>query len=230
MNQAYASGTLSRHLPSVYQGSPALDELLAVLEMLLLHCEDAGEAPALGDRIAAIPALFTPLAAGPSPEKAETGSAAGLVRETPDEFLPWLASWVGVSRRLVDLLSENAAADSHNTILRKVIAGIVPLYTLRGTAAYLQAMLKLLLPVVEEVGIHDEDLPGLRLSISGLGKNSWLVTHRPFHFRIVIRFAKAGADEANRKRRERRLRHHAIEILELSKPAHTTYDATWVFE
>lgn len=236
MNRAYVSGTLQRHLPAIHHGSPALTELLGVLEMLLLHCEDEHEAPALGDHVAAIPALFTPLPIDDdADDDASTVDAA--LATTPDAFLPWLATWVGLGRRTIDLLiddespSQQRAHDDalRHATLRRVIAEIVPLYAMRGTAVYLERMLKLLLPAVERVDIDDRDLPGLRLSMSELGRNAWLVSHRPFHFRIAIGFAKDDGQRGPRKRRERALRRHAIEIVELSKPAHTTYDATWDF-
>lgn len=68
--------------------------------------------------------------------------------KTPDEFLPWLASWVAVSLR----------QDWSLTAKREFISKIVPLYRLRGTKAGLEQMLKIFLGNQnEEVRIYEFD-------------------------------------------------------------------------
>lgn len=70
--------------------------------------------------------------------------------KTPDEFLPWLASWVAVTLR----------EDWDLRAKRDFISKIVPLYRLRGTKAGLEQMLKIFLGNQnEEVRIYEFDLP-----------------------------------------------------------------------
>jgi phage tail P2-like protein len=69
---------------------------------------------------------------------------------TPEEFLPWLASWVALSLR----------DDWKTPTKRKFIKQIVPLYRLRGTQEGLREVLSLYLKSVklpENVTIYEED-------------------------------------------------------------------------
>ena len=69
---------------------------------------------------------------------------------TPDEFLPWLANWVGLSLR----------EDWSTNTKRRFIKEIVPLYQLRGTKEGLERVLSLYLNSVglpEKVIVYDEE-------------------------------------------------------------------------
>ena len=227
-------GTLLRLLPAIYQdaarspepGMGALGALLAAFEGVLLASEaDRTSAPAVGERIDALPDLFKPI--GPS--------NAELERTTPREFLGWLAQWIAIKPDLTELMLEPAvdgdaaSAAAAERAFRNAIARIVPLYGSRGTRHFLEEALRLLIPEVVAVEIDDRDLPGFQVGRSAVGKDSWLVTYRPFHFSIRVRFEAASGDGEGIKRRQRKLRHKAETIIELSKPAHTMYDVRWEY-
>lgn len=230
----YEPGTLMRLLPAIYRDSPTLTAWLTAFESSLLHRPVDRDPPALGDTIAGIPALVRPLGDG----------GAAPDRATPDDFLPWLAGWVGLGRRLVAILGQDlpsvdgerasSAADDgsgsrHGGMrLRRVIAHVVPLYASRGTREHLERVLRLCLPEIDEVRIDDSEVPGLTIGASRLGVDAWLVAYRPFHFRVAVRFAAVAGDREDvRRTRERALRRAAEAVIEWSKPAHTSYTATW---
>jgi hypothetical protein len=101
---------------------------------------------------------------------------------------------------------------------------------MRGTRRFLEEALRLFIPEVVDVQIDDRDLPGLKVGTSALGRDTWLVTYRPFHFSVSVRFAAASGDARGLRRRQRTLRRKAEAVIELSKPAHTAYDARWIFD
>jgi phage tail-like protein len=94
------------------------------------------EDPFVGRFLRAFEAVFSgPGVAGqPGLEEAVTGLVRYIDPEsTPEEFLPWLASWVALSLR----------ADWDSRTKRDFIAEVVPLYRLRGTRAGLERMLEI---------------------------------------------------------------------------------------
>ena len=98
-----------RHLPAVYREDPEsrdfLDRFLSIFDTLM------GE---VGDRIGAVAALFDPAA-------------------TPAEFLPWLASWLGLS------LEQSWPEEKR----RELLAQAHRLYALRGTPEGLRLHVRL---------------------------------------------------------------------------------------
>jgi hypothetical protein len=226
-------GRLLQLLPAIYRvagerNAPGLRSLLAAFESLLLETPgERGAAASIADKIADMPELFRPTAEA----DAQDGQGG-----TPREFLAWLAQWVALAPRFSELLLEPASERNPESALaterafRNALARIVPLYGMRGTRRFLEEALRLFIPEVVEVEIDDRDLPGLQVGGSALGKDTWLVTYRPFHFRIAVRFAGASGDAQGLRRRSRTLRRKAEAIIELSKPAHTAYDARWIFD
>ena len=228
--------TLLRLLPAIYQdaarspepGAHALRALLDALESVLLQAEPSrASVPGLSERIDAIPDLFKPMGRDEGYSELEAA--------TPREFLAWLAQWIAIKPDLTALLLEpaldgDAAAEAAaERAFRNAIARVVPLYGLRGTRRFLEEALRLFIPEIAGVEIDDRDLPGFQVGRSAVGKDSWLVTYRPFHFSIRIGFEGVGGDTEGNKRRQRKLRHKAETIIELSKPAHTTYDVRWEY-
>ena len=200
-------GTLLDHLPAVYRSWEALAPLLAAFEEVLFGPDRDG-APGLSQRIDAIPDLF---AIDP-----HRGVAS------PDAFVPWLAQWVAFTPR------EGLGTDE----LRRIVAAIVPLYPMRGTKAYVEAVLRLCVPQIEAVSIDDEAV-GLTLGRSTLGVDSLLVAERPFWFSVTVRApadaveASASADTlAARQSFERKLRR----LIDFAKPAHTAYELRCEFD
>jgi len=202
-------GPLLQHLPAIYH-DPAnvwLHHLLALFEDVLFGT-GRSELRGLEDLIASTPGLLTPIHRG------ENAYAVGDGAPTP--FLPWLAQWVGLSR--------------HEGIpearLRELIAEIVPLYGMRGTKSYLEKMLEYFLPEDLSVTVHDQDAEGLMVGASRVGSDT-LLGGQPFRFRVTAR-ARAGIDEREQRnggnvRDERTIR----AVVDLAKPAHTTYDLRW---
>lgn len=125
--------------------------------------------------------------------------------ETPEDFLPWLASWVAFDLR----------ADLPLHRRRKLLANIVPLYEIRGTKKYMEELLKLHCDAV--VAVDDSELPRFQIAEhSTLGKDTYVDGGPPYFFRVRI--------ELSATEREAEIQSHlAREVVELAKPAHTIY-------
>ncbi len=194
-------------LPDVYRASDEsgdLARLLGVFEALFFG--HAGEPPAglpgIERRLPAIPALFAPL-----------GSPADRSARTPEPFLNWLASWLAFTPHA---LFAPAA-------LRRVVAGIVPLYGLRGTRDYLVRLVALCFDEVRTVDVDDRPRVGFTVGSSRLGSDSRLAQGRAFWFKVVVELHAAAPSTAGDDRfdsLERRLR----AVIDFAKPAHTVYD------
>lgn len=186
------------HLPGIYRDSDALRELLSVFDELLFSGQPGAQAavPGIERELLGLPALFAPLGM-------DDGEASA---RTPTQFLPWLASWLAFTPHRV-LEPEQ---------LRRVVAGIVPMYGRRGTRAYLEQLLALCFDDVAQVRVG-ERLQGLRLGHSQIGVDTLLAEERPFWFSVDVQM---HASTAAAPRLEQRLR----AVIEFAKPAHTTYD------
>lgn len=68
-------------------------------------------------------------------------------QDTPEDFLPWLASWVAVDLR----------EDWSDATRRNVVASVVPLYMLRGTRRGIEQMLRLCVTEAVEISVDDGD-------------------------------------------------------------------------
>ncbi|HEV7761706.1 MAG TPA: phage tail protein I [Acidimicrobiales bacterium] len=102
-----------QHLPAIFHQDPFVGRFLLAFETVLSGPGAAGQ-PGLETLIGRLADHFDP-------------------KTTPEEFLPWLASWVALSLR----------ADWDTATKRDFIQEIVPLYRLRGTQAGLQRMLEI---------------------------------------------------------------------------------------
>jgi len=158
-------------LPAFYRAFDASGELarlLGVFEALLFDGEaDARHGlPGIERELHAIPALFAPL-----------GSAA----RTPAPFVGWLASWLAFTPHA--LFDEPA--------LRRIAAGIVPLYGLRGTRAYLERLIGLCFDDVGQVRIDDRPRVGFTIGASAIGSDTRL--GESFSQRIAARPASLPA-------------------------------------
>ncbi len=202
------AATLLRHLPAIYQ-TPQMEELhaiLAIFEAVLLsgdgqEREELAPTDGLAQKIGKIPALFDPARA-------------------PSEFLPWLSQWVVLSR--IQGLSEKR--------LRRLIAESVSLYSWRGTKHYMHRMLQYFLPDGVHVGeddIIDQGLAGYTLGISRLGLDSWIGRDKPFCFLIRIGLVRPMRDPEEMKRIQRLTEEVIRPVVDLAKPAHTSYALQW---
>jgi phage tail-like protein len=102
-----------QHLPAIFHQDPFVGRFLLAFETVLSGPGAAGQ-PGLETLVGRLADHFDP-------------------KTTPEEFLPWLASWVALSLR----------ADWDTATKRDFIQEIVPLYRLRGTQAGLQRMLEI---------------------------------------------------------------------------------------
>ena len=147
---------------------------------------------------------------------------AGIARlfsamETPDEFLPWLAQWVALSHRMGLPLEQQ----------RRLVGRIVPLYAWRGTKRYLTELLKLYLPTGAEVRVEDQEFNGFKIGIAKVGLDTWLERDRPFWFKVTIRVPSSGAHAERGPQWQDEWQKRIRQVVELAKPAHTTYDLDW---
>jgi phage tail-like protein len=128
-------------------------------------------------------------------------------RETPDEFLPWLASWAALSLR----------SELSSTRKRKLIARIIPLYRIRGTRRYLEELLTICLDAISSVS--DATIPALEVGVhSTIGADTHIGGGPAHFFRVRLIAPELNAPEVEKQCRL------AESIIELAKPAHTYYE------
>lgn len=199
-------------IPAIYRNNDAtghLQRLLGVFEEVLLY-QDGSGIPGIEQQIDAIPGIFSPLG---------DENTSGLIHiQTPDRFLPWLATWVAFTPY------ESFSPDR----LRKIISGIVPLYGIRGTRIYLEKLLKLCFEEISKVEIDENPASKFRIGSARIGMDTLFGDERPFWFRINI--------EVNRQNFEKKMEKpppefekHVREIINFGKPAHTAYELCLAF-
>jgi phage tail-like protein len=204
------SKRLVDYLPAIYQEPaqpdepPFLNGFLRAFENVLLGSttdtdqvskEPAGEngeredeVQGLKEKIAELHRLFDP-------------------NRTPEEFLPWLASWTAFTLR----------ADLSVPRRRQLIARMIPLYSIRGTRKYAEQVLKLHLEAMPVV--TDFELPAFQVgSHSMVGDDTCLGGGPPHFFRVFLVAPLLNERELEGQRQMAR------SVLELAKPAHTHYE------
>lgn len=133
---------------------------------------------------------------------------------TPPEFLPWLASWVAFSLR----------EDWNEEERRNYLAEIVSLYRWRGTKDNLIRLLEIYTGLVEGGCIlRVNDFTGqadttLLVGRSYIGQDSQIGGNVPHHFNVTIYMPESYKPEDVWRQRD-----IASSLIELQKPAHTTY-------
>lgn len=132
--------------------------------------------------------------------------------EAPEEFLTWLMQWV----------SFNFTAALPLAKRRTLIATLIPLYRFRGTKFYLQTLLRVLLDV--HASIDEEDYPDFQLGVSSrVGRYACLGGGAPHFFRVTIAMSTVSAGLRQSQRRI------TADVIELAKPAHTTYEIRIIY-
>lgn len=116
---------------------------------------------------------------------------------TPSDFLEWLSGWVALTLR----------ADLNEEQQRNFIARAVSLYRLRGTLAGLQEMLR----------IYTQ---GSEVTINEFVSSAPDEPERAHFFRVTIVLPVVDLTLISRQRKI------AAAIIDLEKPAHTTYELT----
>jgi len=142
-------------LPAIYRhkdSSKDLRHLLGVFEHVIFRCADP-VTPGIEQQIETIPTHFAPLGiAADHPDSARA----------PDRFLPWLAGWVAFTPYALFTPQQ----------LRKIVAGITPLYSRRGTRQYLEKLLGLCFDEIRAVEIDEHPESGFRVGKARIGVDS----------------------------------------------------------
>lgn len=193
-------------LPAIYRTeaySGPLQRLLGAFEAVLF--DGTENSPGIEQQIEAIPALFSP--------QGDDYTEPLYLRNTPQRFLPWLATWVAFTPYALFAPEQ----------LRNIISGIAPLYSIRGTRTYLEKLLKLCFPEIRKVEINESPVNGFVIGEAKIGEDTLFGRERPFWFRVAIDAQSQGprpeAAEPPSKF-ERRVR----VIIDFAKPAHTAYE------
>jgi phage tail-like protein len=208
------AGRLLAALPAIYRASDdsgTLRALLAAFERILLASGDA-QAPAIAEEIDLIPSLFAPLGVEPSASWPTVNGPASLQSEArpaaPDRFMPWLAQWVAFTPY------RYFSADE----LRRIVAGIVPLYGRRGTREYMEKLLALCFGEIGEMSIDENPMHGFVIGRSHVGVDTVLAVQEPFRFRVELRVhARVALPTHDLEERVRA-------VVEFARPAHTDYE------
>jgi phage tail-like protein len=161
------------YLPAPYAADPFLGRYLMIVETILSSIEQT---------VDNLPYYFDP-------------------STTPEELLPWLASWVGVE------LDENAPVEKR----RRTLARAAGLYRWQGTRRALREQLQ---EYTGQRPLIVENFDGLRLGGDAmLGVNTELGQSRPHTMHITALTDDAGALDQGVLRR----------IVEAEKPVHVGY-------
>ena len=160
--------SLLQYLPAIFQQDAFTGQFLLAFEKLLLGRRDDVPFPPL--ERASVEVHF--------PQHGLEETIAGLAsyfdpQQTPDEFLPWLASWTAFSLR----------ADLPPDKQRDFIANILQLYRWRGTKQNLEKLLAIFVP-------HTD------VSLSPPQVNE---TTDPHSFRVTILLARTTVAVVNRQ-------------------------------
>ncbi len=197
---------LLEYLPAIYQepeesGAPSLlGRFLTAFERLLLDFPwSADDTDARGEGIVVDDA--------PLEKKVSDLHLYFSPKDTSEEFLPWLASWVALSFQ----------PELNTRRRRRLLARIVPLYRIRGTRKYLQEVLTLCLDAIPTV--NDAALPAMQIGThSTVGDDTCLDGGPPHFFHVQLVAPKMNASDVAGQCRL------ATELIEFAKPAHTDYE------
>jgi phage tail-like protein len=186
---------LLAYLPAICHTDPFLGQFLLAFEKILLGRQDDVEFddPGLEETIADLALILDP-------------------KQTPEEFLPWLASWTAFSLR----------ADLDVTKQRDFIANIIPLYRWRGTKRNLQELLTIF--TVGEPTVTELEAAEFQIGVhSRIGEDTYLGGGPPHFFRATISLHRAAPEVLLRQMEIARA------LIELEKPAHTHYELVVTF-
>jgi phage tail P2-like protein len=175
-------------LPAWLRRDPALGRVLLAFERILDGQGDLPEgtpepdAPALATLVDRLPACFRP------------GPGEGDERRAPAEFVPWLATWVAVGLR----------DEWDDETRRRVVAGAMQLYRLRGTREGLRRMIGVYVGLLDSVVIHE-------------------FSNIPHFFQVEVTLPTRDPKALARTDRSVRA------IIDQEKPAHTFYGLRFAF-
>lgn len=179
--------TLLRLLPAICQEQPSLAAFLAPFETILFGAGDGTDPKSIDAVISSLARLIDPIAA-------------------PESFLPWLASWVGLTLH----------PDLDVTRRRTLIQQASPLYRRRGTKSGIEDLLGIV--TGGQATVSQPQMEALRVGFSQVGETTRLGGERPHFFDVRITLPSAI------ERKERgRLERVARAFVDQAKPAHTQY-------
>jgi phage tail-like protein len=190
-------------LPSIYQQAGRDSEkqfikgYLKVFQKILSGIDDGVdiskngrkvEAEGIAETLDRIPDLFYP-------------------SNTPNDFLDWLASWMGL------VLKEEWSEDKK----RDIIARVIPLYRLRGTKMGLEEFVKIY--VGSGVKIL-EDTGGITVGLYRVGESGRRIGGvRKYFFTVVATLLDINKPTEIKRRKER-----IKKVIDNEKPIHTRYE------
>ena len=199
---------LSDYLPNIYQGDEYLKRYVMAFEKILLGLDDGVSLPKTEGSTPVFPEAGL---------ETSIGQLATLFdpQETPEEFLEWLSSWVAFTLR----------QHIEPQIQRQFIANVVKRYRYRGTKTNLEELLKIFVqgkPKITEAAVAE-----LQIGVnSTLGVDTYL-EGGPHHFFTVELTLPERLDNDPEALDQQIAITRAL--IELEKPAHTTYDLIPVF-
>lgn len=204
-----------KYLPAVFHEDPFLADYLSAFEQILVGPGDP-HLRSLEAIIAGIGSYFNP-------------------KETPEEFLPWLAGWMAFGMR----------ADLTVRLQREFLAQVISLYKKRGTAESMRKLLKIFTgaepTILDGDDLTDTTNPAWKYWDVDDGYRKWAGGKadgtiddkgdgKPeYAFGVLLSFMdeKGGAD---RKAPEiQRKLAIAYALIELEKPAHTMFYLVPIF-
>jgi hypothetical protein len=65
------------------------------------------------------------------------------------------------------------------------------------------------------------------MGMAKVGVDTWLERDRPFWFKVTIRVPSTGTDAERGAQWQDESQKRIRQVIELAKPAHTTYDLDW---
>jgi len=194
-------GELMKYLPSIFHEDKLLAEYLSAFEKILFGEADS-HLLSLESIIAASARYFSP-------------------KDAPEDFLPWLASWMAFGLR----------ADMSVALQREFLSRVISLYKKRGTPDGLKELLRIF------TGGEPTILEGDDLALTDNKEwkeagafQKWKSDEKPEHaFAVLLSFMKASQHEARRSTDIDRKITIAFALIDLEKPAHTLFYLVPVF-
>lgn len=174
MNQNTSTSEYLRYLPAFWledaEHSGFLNRFLTIFERILTATNQADDPASLGQILDRIDSYF-------SPDDTESG------------FLDWLAAWIGLTLN----------ADWSEKQKRAAIAGIIPLYLIRGTKRGLEALLKLYFPEIPFT-ITERRYPFQVKDCSQVGVKSVVGLYgQPYYFEVTADLSETAPGKAKQQ-------------------------------
>ena len=198
---ARSPSRLLDYLPAIYRTDPFIGQFLLAFEAILLGRRDPDLALPTDAQTPLLPRGLE-----------ETIAELALYFDPldpkiPAEFLTWLSGWVALSLR----------ADLDPAVQSQFIANVAQRYRYRGTKDNLQELLRIFIqgtPTITEPSTAEFQI---RVH-STLAEDTYLRGGPPHFFQVQISLPRMESTELARQLEIAR------SIIELEKPAHTTYE------